>query len=466
MNNEETTNINSETVENLKKEISLLKKKLERSELSRKLTEEAMDNYEQVHRTNFERLATQKKILNKQNKELDGIRIELLRNNAQLKTSREIAEEANDAKSQFLANISHEIRTPINGIIGFLELLETTDLDEIQSDYIHEIQNSSKLLLFIINNILDFSKIETDRLAISNIPFSLRETVGLVVSQASCEAEKKNLELILDIDAAIPEIISGDPNRISQIVSNLMGNAVKFTEKGHVKLGIKNKRLNHRDFIEFRISDTGIGIKKQKLPNIFKAFTQEDSSLTRRYGGTGLGLIITRKLVGLMGGKIIAESEKGAGSTFKVLIPYKNIDFKSLEKGEGSSCSPIEQDGKAKILLAEDNRINLKFMTSLLKKMGIECDTALNGQEAVTFCSHKNYDMVFMDIQMPELDGYDATREIRKNSQSEKPVIVALTANAMTGDRDKCLDAGMDDYIPKPISKTDLTFIFKKYGVI
>lgn len=506
----------------------------------------------------------------------------------------------NAAKSTFLANMSHEIRTPMNGILGFVQLLSGTNLDEEQRDYVKEIQRSSEILLNLLNDILDLSKIEAGKMTLENIDFNLRYVIEDVATLASSNAAHKNIEINALCHSNIPEKLVGDPNRLKQVLNNFVNNAIKFTEQGEINVMVT---LLEKDAdkvrLEFSIADTGIGISKENQGKIFESFTQADSSTTRKYGGTGLGLTISKNFIHMMNGDVRIESELGKGTTFyftsdfnisknltpdinaaelekmkqlKVLIVDDNktnlkilthylkyykfditkaenakqaleimetkefdlilsdycmpeldgLDFakrvneinanipiiilssrmnitecrkanipnirgylaKPIRKNDLVNCilivmgkksedivtdqtlSVLPKNLKLKILLVEDNIINQKLTNTMLSKAGLSCDIASNGEEAIDAINTNDYDIVFMDCQMPVLDGYEATMQIRKNPKYKDLVIIALTANAMTSDFKKCTDAGMTDYLSKPLKYEKLIDKIKQYAPI
>ncbi|MCP4757058.1 MAG: response regulator [Proteobacteria bacterium] len=390
---------------------------------------------------------------------------ELEEANRALKKAKEMAEAANNAKSEFLANMSHELRTPMNGVLGMAELVLQTDLKEQQREFIQTIFSSGKALLTILNDILDLSKIEAKKLVIEKINFDLKKVVEDIITLFSGTAESKGLKLIRNLGEGIPSALHGDPNRLNQILSNLLANALKFSEKGEVKLSIIILEVTEDKVnLRFEVSDTGIGIEEKKIPYIFQPFTQADSSSTRRYGGTGLGLPIIKKLVDLMEGELGVSSVVNRGSVFWVRLPFEKQ--KSFEIETFTLRQPhlddIKEDqmGQLRLLVVEDDPINQAIMTGMLEKLGYSADITSNGKEALDCLRRSSYDLIFMDCLMPQMDGFEATRIIRKLEEREKSVnrlpIVAITAKAMKEDRVKCIKAGMDGFITKPIMMKDL----------
>ncbi|MBG6505263.1 response regulator [Pseudomonas aeruginosa] len=382
---------------------------------------------------------------------------------SQLISAREEAEQANRAKSDFLAMMSHELRTPMNGVLGMLQLLETTEQTREQAEYTALATESTEHLLKVINDILDFSRIERGALELECIPFNLLELVqgSALVFQHS--AQQRGLALELQIQAGLENIeVCGDPTRIRQILVNLLGNALKFTEEGAIHLSLEWQALDHDVlWLTCAVHDSGIGISPERLEHMFDAFQQADSSISRRYGGTGLGLAIARTLAERMGGPLQAESKEGSGSPFTLEIPLPFQQSPAHRQQAAGDAAP----GAAgqEILLVEDNPVNQTVIEAMLRSLGYRVTLGADGIQAVRSAERQRYDAILMDCRLPVLDGYSATREIRAQENGRQVPIIALTATALQGDRENCLQAGMNDYLAKPFKRAELQRILQRW---
>jgi len=384
---------------------------------------------------------------------------------AELVLAKEAAEAATNTKAAFLANMSHELRTPMNAVIGFTSLLLDEALNYEQKEFIEGIREGGEALLAIINDILDFSRMEKE-MELERQQFSLKQCIDESLDLVAVQASNKCLNLSSTIKYGTPKNIIGDHGRLRQILVNLLANAVKFTDIGDVSLTVSSKADDSGRQILFRITDTGIGISHDKIDEIFESFNQVERTISRKRDGVGLGLAISKQLVKLMGGKIWVESVPGQGSTFSFTIQAVTVPGKRGDFGETKKDASIEGDPQRKslrLLVAEDNLSNQKVLVEMLKRLGYKPDAVADGREVLQALERQDYDLVLMDIRMPEMDGITATREIRKIWPENEPKIIAITAYVLEGDREKCLEAGMDDYISKPVQKKALEAVLMKY---
>jgi PAS domain S-box-containing protein len=422
----------------------------------------AEDELRDLNRTLEKRVARRTTEIERSNEELEKATIKAR------KLALE-ADEANAAKTSFIANLTHELRTPLNAVIGMSDLLLDMELGEEQRETAEIVTTSARSLLGVINDILDFSKIEAGKLDLEHEALHLADTVQGVADTFVFQFRQKNLEFTLDVDQELPEFVVGDQARLHQILVNLVGNALKFTEQGEVSLKVTCDTDGESQFaperVRFEVTDTGIGIPPETQDKLFEAFTQADTSTTRKYGGTGLGLNISRQLVEKMGGRMGVESVENKGATFWFTVLFAKADESQVVRVNDDTPADETMQGKTRakdlrILLVEDNMVNQAVAMGMLNKLGFGAQSAVNGQEAMKILSEKDFDLVFMDIQMPVLGGMETTdmiREGKANGRNKNVPIIAMTAHATKKDRQACLDTGMDDYIPKPISSQLIT---------
>lgn len=419
---------------------------------NKKIEKELRDKYEEISALYEELMATEE---------------ELRTNYQELEKAKEEADKANKAKSEFLANMSHEIRTPMNGIIGLIDLIELTKLNNHQKEYLDMLRYSSRLLLGILNSVLDISKIESGKFELNLKPFNLKKTLDRITKELSIACNNKSLEVFYYIDPYISFDLIGDEIRLNQVLINLINNAIKFTEKGQIIFKVKKlDSSNNKLTLEFSVQDTGIGIKEEFKNDIFKKFVQQDMTYTKKYDGTGLGLAISRDIAKLMNGDIWFDSVENKGSTFYFTAEFL-LDYTKDTYGEkfGLLDNKITLNKIKKILIVEDNEINMKIACEMIERLGYRFECAYNGKQALEILKESPFDLILMDIQMPELNGYDATKIIRKGEiGTQKHIhIIAMTAYSMNGDRETCIEMGMDDYISKPFDVNTLRNVILKF---
>ncbi|MDP6849769.1 MAG: ATP-binding protein [Planctomycetota bacterium] len=391
--------------------------------------------------------------------------LELRRANKELGIALASAEDASRAKGEFLANMSHEIRTPLNGVVGMAELLESSGLKGEQKIQSETLRKSAGSLLGIVNDVLDFSKAESGKMCLETAPFSLSETASDVVGLFQMQARQKGLSLEIHLDKNLPQTVLGDSVRLRQVLTNLVGNAVKFTSQGSVQLSLSKLGIERESVrVGFQVKDSGVGIAASAQKGIFQSFTQADASTTRQFGGTGLGLAISQKFVRLMGGEIQLESQPGVGSQFSFECCFENVQEQTPKE---TAPRPLRILPGLRVLLVEDQPVNRAVAIRMLERFGADVGSVEHGRKAVE-CAHEGWDLILMDCQMPIMDGYEATRLIRRREKGEglnRVPVIAMTAHAMAEDKEKCLEAGMDDYLAKPVTLTSLESCLRRWAL-
>jgi signal transduction histidine kinase/CheY-like chemotaxis protein len=437
----------------LQKEYDALKRILLRERKVRKEAEQAIEMKSlQLYEINQE--------LKSLNRNLEQ-RIEM--RTRELEEANQKLQRANEAKSIFLSNMSHEIRTPLNGIIGITDLMRHDKQSEENEEMLNSIKYSADHLLKVVNEILDFSKIEAGKVSYEKIDFNLFQLLTEIVRNFEINANKKGIEVLYEKDELVPAFVKGDATKLNQVISNLMGNALKFTHQGHIKLEVKCKKEQPEHHqLEFIISDTGIGISKENLNKVFDSFIQSDNKIAHKYGGTGLGLSISKKLIEQQGGNIFVESTYGKGTSFCFMLPFLKSRLKQNPNEKKMEYKPLHMHG----LLVEDNKINQFVAIQLLKKWSIQVDVANNGKEALHLLKSENYDFILMDLQMPVLGGIETTKIIRDpHSQvlNHQVPIIALTANVFSEIKTEVFASGFNEFISKPLVAEDLYRVLKKH---